>query len=271
MPTAPESYHDDRGLPLRRRIVALTIDGDRLVRTVRFRRPTYLGDPLNAVRIFSQKGADELAILRIDRPMVDRNLLHWLADIAAEAFMPIAYGGGVRSLADFESIIRLGFEKVIVNSALLENIRLASEAASRFGSQSVVASIDVRTGFLGRMQVRSHSGRQRTGVTPEEHAMACERAGCGEILLTSIDRDGSMLGYDESLISRVSRRVNVPVIALGGAGDVRHLDAAHTAGAQAAAAGSLFCFHGPRRAVLLNYPNSPDDPYSDPGPRTAIG
>lgn len=246
-------YHDASTTLSARRIVALTVDGDRLVRTRRFRDPTYIGDPLNAVRIFSAKGADELVFLRIDRPALDGDALASLRDIASEAFMPIAYGGGVRSLADVESVIRLGFEKVVINTALHENPSLAREACSRFGSQAIVASIEVKRGLFGGTWVMTRCGKQRTRLQPDDWARRCEEAGCGELLLTSIDRDGSMQGLDLALVRSIARAVSIPVVAMGGAGSESDFAQARDAGASACAAGSMFVYHGARRAVLINY------------------
>jgi len=236
-------------------IVALTMMEGRLVRTRRFGSPSYVGDPINTVRIFSEKGADELLLLDIGGEDLQPSALPFLADVAAEALMPIAYGGGIRTIDHIRSVIRSGFEKVVLNTVLHSTPSLATQAAEEFGSQAVIGSIDVRTGLLGRQSVRSRCGRQRTGADLIEHAKACEQAGCGEILLTSIDRDGSMRGYDLELVRRVASAVGVPVIALGGAGDRHDLEAALSAGASAVAAGSLFVYWGPRRAVLINYPD----------------
>ncbi len=248
------SVHGSTGT-IPRVIVALTMLDGRLVRTRGFRKPSYVGDPINAVRIFSEKGADELLLLDIGGGELDERMLPLLGDIASEALMPIAYGGGIRTIEQVRRVIRCGFEKVVLNSAMHSVPSLATQAAEEFGAQAVIASIDVRTGIFGRRTVRSQCGRQRTGTNLVSHAQACERAGCGEILVTSIDRDGSMAGYDLDLVRSIAPAVGVPVIALGGAGGRHDFEAALAAGATAVAAGSLFVHWGPRRAVLVNYPD----------------
>jgi cyclase len=236
-------------------IVSLTMLDGRLVRTRRFAGPSYVGDPINAVRIFSEKGADELMLLDIGGNEFDARTAPRLADIASEALMPIAYGGGIRTIEHVRAIIRAGFEKVVLNTALHAEPSLATRAADEFGTQAVVASIDVGRGILGGRRVRYRCGRARTAVRPVDHAIECERLGCGEILLTSIDRDGCGGGYDEQLLAEVTAAVTVPVIARGGASSREHFRAALAAGASAVAAGNLFVYWGPRRAVLVNYPD----------------
>lgn len=227
-----------------------------LVKTVRFRDPTYLGDPINIVRIFNDKGVDELILLDIGasrngtQPQFDL-----IARIAGECFMPLCYGGGVRSLEDMEKLYGLGVEKVALNSAWVERPGLLREASERFGCQSLVASIDVKRGWFGRHEVRTCGGRRRTALEPVTLARRAEDLGAGEVLLTSIDRDGTGTGYDVGLIRRVTDAVRIPVVACGGAGKLQDLAAAVRDGhAAAAAAGSLFVFQGKHRAVLISYP-----------------
>lgn len=237
-------------------IVALTMLNGGLVRTRRFRAPIYVGDPINAVKIFADKGADEIVLLEIgDRPF-DIRRESSIGDIASEASMPISYGGGIRTIEQVRAVIRRGFEKVVLNSALHEDVTIATRAASEFGSQAIVGSIEIGSGMLRGRHVRTNCGRRATRRTPTDWARCCEAAGCGELLVTSVERDGMMGGYDLETIAAMASAVSIPVIPLGGAGTLDHLRAGLAAGASAVAAGSMFVFHGPRRAVLINYPDS---------------
>src|ERR1700733_12047355 len=200
---------------LRTRVIpALLLRNESLVKTVRFRRFTYVGDPCNTVRIFNELEVDELVFLDITATLEDRGPnLALLADIANECFMPLAYGGGIRRFADAQSVLRLGFEKVIINSYADENPAFISELADHFGSQAVIVSIDVRRNFWGRSRVYSRGGRRNTHRDPLAWAQEVEALGAGEILLTSVDREGTWAGFDLALIKEVTDTVHVPVIA----------------------------------------------------------
>ena len=227
-----------------------------LVKGVRFRGHRYVGDPINAVKVFNDKGVDEIAILDIDATRERRAPdLGWIAEICGEAFMPLAYGGGVSTVEQVKEVLKRGAEKVIVNSAALRSLTFLSEAARVAGSQSVVVSIDVKRSFLSGHGVVGDAGTRATGLGPVEWARRVEAAGAGEILLTSVDREGTLSGYDLELVRRVSSAVRIPVIASGGAASVDDFIAAvRDGGASAVAAGSLFVFFGRHRAVLINYP-----------------
>jgi cyclase len=240
-----------------RAIPALLLKGDGLVKTRRFAEPQYVGDPINAVKLFNDLEADELLFLDITATADRREpAYHRIADIAAEAFMPIAYGGGVSSLHQARRLFQLGIEKVAVTTAADEDPTLISELAAEFGSQAVVGGIDVKRDWLGRLRVCTRSGTHRTRREVVSYARELQERGAGELLLNSIDRDGTYEGYDLELIHSVSAAVTVPVVACGGAGSLAHLGDAVRAGASAAAAGSLFVFTGPHRAVLINYPSA---------------
>jgi cyclase len=244
---------------LRARVMpCLLLRGRGLVKTRRFKDPVYIGDPVNAVRIFSEKEVDELVLLDIDASREQREPDYELiAEIAGECFMPVAYGGGVRSLEQVRRLIRSGVEKVVVNSAACESTAVLREAADVFGSQAVVAAVDVRKPLFGGWRVIARSGTVDTGLALETHVQSLVKAGVGELMINNIDRDGMMTGFDLELIRRVTSQVNVPVIACGGAGSVQHLrEAVQQGGASAVAAGSLFVFHGRHRAVLINYPTA---------------
>lgn len=233
----------------------LLLSGHGLVKTRKFKDPVYLGDPVNAVRIFNDKEVDELVILDIDASREGREPNYEvIAEIAGECFMPVAYGGGVKTLEQARRLIRCGVEKVVINTAAFASYDVIREIAQVFGRQAVVGAIDVKKTLLGgyRVVVKSASVEAKTPL--DEHVQALVAAGVGEIFLNSVDRDGMMEGYDLALIQRVAGQVNVPVVACGGAGHVDHLEAAVQKGASAVAAGSLFVFHGRRRAVLINYP-----------------
>lgn len=237
-------------------IPCLLLRGHGLVKTKKFKDPVYVGDPVNAVRIFSEKEVDELVILDIDASREGREPNYELiAEIAGECFMPVAYGGGVETLAQARKLIRCGIEKVVINSASIESKGFIREIADVFGSQAVVGSIDARKILLGGHRVFVKSGTVDTKLKPEEHAYSLEKAGVGEILITSIDQDGQMQGYDIELIKKVSSKVSVPVVACGGAGTLDHMrKAIRESGASAVSAGSMFVFYGKHRAVLINYP-----------------
>jgi len=236
-------------------IPCLLLRGQGLVKTKKFKSPTYIGDPVNAARIFSEKEVDELVILDIDASLDGREPNYELvAEIAGECFMPVAYGGGIRTLDQARKLIRCGIEKVVINSATFTSKTLIREIADVFGSQAVVGSIDAKRSIFGGHRVFGVSGTLDTGLRPEDHAIFLEKCGVGEIFLNSIDCDGQMEGFDLPLIKKVVKSVGIPVIACGGAGNTDHLkDAIIVGGASAVAAGSIFVFYGKHKAVLINY------------------
>jgi cyclase len=226
-----------------------------LVKSVQFKNYKYVGDPINAVRIFNDKEVDELAILDIDASRESRPPdIGRIAAIVSEAFMPIAYGGGITRVDEVERILMNGAEKVIINKSAVENPSLITETARSFGSQSVVVSIDYKKIFLGSVHVFTGNGKINTRLEPVAFAKQMEEAGAGEILLNSIDRDGTFEGYDLAMIKKVSEAVSIPVIAMGGAGSLGDFKLAVQQGASAVSAGSMFVFQRPHRAVLISYP-----------------
>jgi cyclase len=234
-------------------IPCLLIQNRGLYKTIKFKSPRYLGDPINTLRLFNEKEVDELILLNISATLENKapDIEH-LKQIVSECFMPICYGGGVTTLNQVEALYKIGIEKVSFNAALYNNPRLIEEAVKNFGSQSIVASIDVKKGLLRSKSVYVSS--KDVKWDPVEYAKRAEELGAGEILLTSIDNDGIMSGYNNELIQQVSSGVHIPVIASGGAGSISDSVKAVESGASAAAAGSLFVYYGPRRAVLINYP-----------------
>lgn len=237
-------------------IPVLLIQKGGLVKSIQFKNHKYVGDPINAVKIFNDKEVDEIAILDISASKEKRPPnIKQIAEIASEAFMPLAYGGGITKLEEIKQILFEGVEKVILNKSALKNPQLLTEAAKLFGSQSIVASIDVKKNFLGKYRVFGDNGKTNTKFNPIAFAKQMEDAGAGEIVLNSIDRDGTYKGYDTELLKKISDSVNIPVIACGGASSVDDFYLAVKEGrASAVSAGSLFVFHGPHRAVLINFP-----------------
>jgi cyclase len=244
-------------MSLHRVIPCLLLSETGLVKTVRFSSPKYLGDPINIVKIFNEKEVDEIVFLDITATPVGKPPpFSLLEKVAGEAFMPLAYGGGIRKLSDVKTILGLGFEKVVINTAAVDDPSLLSRIADFSGSQSVVVAIDAARKFFGGCRIFTHGGRRAGRMSPAEWAGKAEKAGAGEILLNSIERDGRMTGYDLDLIRPVTAAVGIPVVACGGAGTLDDLvTVIRAGGASAAAAGSMFVFQGPHRAVLISYPD----------------
>lgn len=228
-----------------------------LVKTVRFDAPSYVGDPINAVKIFNDAEADELIFLDIEATRLDRlPPFELVRQIADEAFMPFAIGGGIRTLDHVRQLLDLGAEKVAINSAA-GDASLIGDAARTFGAQAVVVSIDVKRDPDGVARAYTRGGTQATGLTAEAAARRAEASGAGELLLASIDRDGTGQGFDLEVIAAVSAAVSIPVIACGGAATYADLRRPVVeAGASAVAAGSVFVYVGRKRGVLINYPDA---------------
>ncbi|WP_312301292.1 AglZ/HisF2 family acetamidino modification protein [Stutzerimonas nitrititolerans] len=241
-------------------IPCLLVRGNGLVKTRKFKEPVYVGDPINAMRIFSDKEVDEIVVLDIDASREGREPNYALIEeMAGEAFMPMAYGGGIRNLEQVRRLIRSGIEKVVINTAATESTDVIREAADMFGSQAVVGAVDVKKTLFGGYRVVTKSATFDAKIGLDEHIQQLVSAGVGEIFLNNVDRDGMMAGYDLQLLRSITQKVNVPVVACGGAGTVEHLSqAVSEGGASAVAAGSMFVFHGKHRAVLINYPKNID-------------
>lgn len=237
-------------------IPTLLIQKKGLVKSVRFKDHTYVGDPINAVKIFNDKEVDELVVLDISATQEKRAPdMDMIRELTSEAFMPLGYGGGISRLDEIKELIGAGVEKVILNTKAFENPQLVSDAAKYVGNQSVVVSIDVKRNVWGKYKVCIRNGTENTGVDPMEYAKKMETAGAGELLLNAIDRDGTYAGFDIELIKRISTAVNIPVVAVGGASSLVDFGTAINAGASAVSAGSLFVFQRPHRAVLISYPS----------------
>jgi len=243
---------------LRPRIIpSLLIQDNGLVKTVNFKNAKYVGDPINAVRIFNEKEVDELAIFDIDATVKGNEPNYSLIErLASQSMMPLCYGGGVKTVEQAQRIFSLGIEKIALSSSVLQNPGLITEISERVGSQSVIVVLDVKKKLLGGYEVYTHNGKKATGINPIKFAEEAQRLGAGEIVINSIDKDGIMKGYDLDLIAKVREKITLPMTVLGGAGsleDIKKVIATH--GVIGVAAGSLFVFKGPYKAVLINYPN----------------
>jgi len=240
-----------------RLIPILLLKGQGLVKTVKFSKPKYVGDPINAIKIFNDKEVDELVFLDIDASSEKRGPnFDVLTDISSECFMPLAYGGGITTIDEIEKIFSIGFEKVILNSAAIKNPKLIEEAAKIWGNQSIVGSIDYKKGILGKRKVYDHVAGKNTKLEVLEHAENLVNTGVGELIINCVDRDGMMNGYDIEFISHLASKITVPLVAAGGAGSLDDIKIVlKGTGVSAASAGSMFVFHGPHKAVLINYPN----------------
>ena len=244
---------------LPRVIPVLQLMGKGLVKTVKFKTPKYIGDPINAVRIFNDLEVDELIINDISATRNKTSFsIDLVKDIGDEAFMPFAVGGGIRTVQSAVDLINSGAEKVVINSLLVENPKIFLDISNTLGSQSVVASIDINRTLFGNYRMYINSGTVKTKYDPVMAAKKAEDYGAGEIILNYIDNDGLMTGYNTELIHKVSSCVKIPVVASCGAGSLLHMQDAIAAGAHSIAASSFFIFHGPRKAVLMNYPTKND-------------
>lgn len=243
---------------IRPRIIpCLLLRGKGLVKGIQFQNHTYVGDPINAIRIFNDKEVDELIFLDItatqERRIPPLDLIQTISD---QCLMPFAVGGGITTIGEARDILNRGAEKVCLNTATIEHPELITALSETFGTQSVVVSIDVKKNGQGQYQTFTRCGSKPVSESPVELAIRMEQLGAGELLVNSIDRDGTQTGYDTELIREVADAVSVPVIACGGAGSLRHLSDGLSLGhASAVAAGSLFVFTGRRRAVLINFPS----------------
>ncbi len=227
-----------------------------LEKSIRFDNPVYIGSPINAARVFNGRNVDELILLDIIATEKRRGpIIDIVSQITEEAFMPVTVGGGIRSVEMIRELLNAGADRAVINTCAVEDPNVVTRGTDCFGSQCIVVSIDVKKHHEGMYEVYTHGGQHPTGLDPLEHALHMQKRGAGEILLNSIDQDGTMEGYDVDFIRRVSDALTIPVIACGGAGKVEHFaDAVHHGRASAVAAGALFLFFGPRRTVLITYP-----------------
>jgi imidazole glycerol-phosphate synthase subunit HisF len=243
---------------LRPRIIpSLLIHENGLVKTVNFKDPKYVGDPINAVKIFNEKQVDELVFFDIDATVLNREPDYSLIEkLANQSRMPLCYGGGVKTVEQAQKIFSLGIEKIALSSAVIQNPSLVTQIAQRVGSQSVIVVLDIKKKLFGGYEVYTHNGKKATGINPIKFAQELEALGVGELVLNSIDQDGMMKGYDLNLIEKVVENISIPVTVLGGAGSLKDIETViEKNGVIGVAAGSMFVFKGPYKAVLINYPN----------------
>nr|WP_298996106.1 AglZ/HisF2 family acetamidino modification protein [uncultured Allomuricauda sp.] len=247
-------------MALKRIIPCLLLRDDGLVKTVKFKKSTYIGDPINAVKIFNEKEVDELVFLDIDATKEKKEPPYsTIRDIATECFMPFCYGGGINSIEQIRKLLASGAEKVAINSAAYYNPDFIRKAAEIFGSSTIVVSLDYRNNLFGKQMVYVNNGRTNTKKDPVTYAKEMENLGVGELFVNSIERDGTMMGYDINTINKITEAVNIPVIVCGGAGELKDFkEAFNIGGASAAAAGSMFVFQGKKRGVLISYPDPND-------------
>lgn len=238
-------------------IPVLLLKNNGLYKTTKFKDPKYVGDPINAIKIFNEKEVDEMVFLDImaSREGKQPNF-EMLKDIASECFMPLCYGGGVKSVEMIREILNIGVEKISINSQAVKDPNLINKAANFFGSSTIVVSIDVKKNFFGKYEVFINDGQEKTSLNPVDWAKEVESRGAGELMINSIDKDGTMSGYDFNLIKSITSEVNIPVIAVGGAASTSDfVKIVKESEASAAAAGSYFVFQGKHRAVLITYPS----------------
>jgi cyclase len=242
---------------LRPRIIpSLLIHDNGLVKTVNFKNPKYVGDPINAVKIFNEKGVDELAVFDIDASVFGKEPNYSLIErLANQSMMPLCYGGGVKSIDQARKIFSFGIEKIALSSSIINNPNLITQIADRVGGQSVIVVLDIKKKLLGGYEIFTHNGNKSTGLNPLKFVEDAQKLGAGEIIINSIDRDGMMKGYDLELIAKIRERLTIPLTVLGGAGSLNDIEKVIDAhGVIGVSAGSLFVFKGPYKAVLINYP-----------------
>jgi len=243
---------------LRTRIIpCLQLIDQSLVKTVQFKKHGYIGDPINTVRIFNELEVDELCFLDIRATVQKRTPnIKILSEIANECFMPLSYGGGVKNIETAKEILSIGFEKIVINTAAIEDPKLITNLAKHSGNQSIIISIDIKKTLLGNYVIYSHDGTKKTKLDPLSWAKQAEELGAGELLITSMDRDGTWKGFDINIIKQISESVNIPVIANGGAGSIEDIEKIVNKGkASAVALGSMVVYQQKGMGVLVNFPD----------------
>ena len=239
-------------------IPVLLLRNQGLVKTIKFEKHVYVGDPINAIKIFNEKEVDELIFLDID---ASKNGLEpnfsMILQIATECFMPVCYGGGIKDIETIRKILKLGIEKIAINSSALKSFDFVRKAVDTFGSSTIVVSIDIKKSLLGKHQIFDHEKKKILNIDLLEYINKIEQCGVGELLINSVDKDGTMTGYDTSLIEKITKNVKIPVIACGGASSFSDFKTVISyAKASAVGAGSIFVFHGKHKAVLITYPST---------------
>lgn len=242
----------------KRVIPCLLLHRGGLHKTEKFKSPTYIGDPLNAIKIFNEKEVDELMFLDIDASVHGKDPAYkMIEDIASECFMPLCYGGGVKNVDQMKKIFAIGVEKISISTQAVLNPNLINEAANIFGRQSVIVTIDIKKDFWGKRKVYIYNGKKNTNLNPLEFVRHVESLGAGEIVINSVDNDGVMKGYDINFLHEIKAITKVPIIALGGAGSLNHIkEVLEKSKVDAVACGSMFVYQGPLKGVLISYPSN---------------
>lgn len=242
---------------IRERIMpCLLMEDGGLVKTIKFSNPRYIGDPINAIHIFNEKNIDEMIIVDIKATATGHIDFDLLEELASEAFMPLTYGGGIKTIEDIKRILKSGFEKVVINYSFFENSNLIKQASALFGSQSISVGLDVKKNLFGKYKVFRLNGKEKTGFDPIDAAILAEDCGAGEIFLNNIDKDGTMSGYDINLVNKITNAIEIPVVACGGAGNINDIaELFSKTKVSGAAVGSLFIYFGKHKAVLINVPS----------------
>jgi imidazole glycerol-phosphate synthase subunit HisF len=238
-------------------IPVLLLMGNGIYKTVRFESPKYIGDPINAVKIFNEKEVDELILIDIIATSDSRKINYDLINnIASEAFMPICYGGGINRIDQINKLLKIGIEKVSINTQAINDISFIKDSAENFGSSTIVVSIDIRKNIFGKFMVYTNRGTKNTGLDPIEFANDLENMGAGELLITSINQEGTLKGYEINILKKITEQVGIPVIANGGGGGLKDMNKVISeANVSAVSAGSMFVYYGKHKAVLINYPD----------------
>lgn len=242
---------------LQKRVIpCLLLHKGGLYKTEKFKKPKYIGDPINSIKIFNTKEVDELMLFDIDASVQNKVPNYKMIDhIAGECFMPLCYGGGVKTIEQMKKIYSLGVEKISLSSQAVLNPSLIQEAATIFGNQAVVVTIDIKKDFWKKKKVFINNGKRNTKMNPIDFAKQIEKMGAGEVIINSIDNDGVMKGFDNEVLKELKQVINIPVVALGGAGNLSHIkEVFEFSKVDAVACGSMFVYQGPLKGVLINYP-----------------
>jgi cyclase len=240
----------------KRVIPILLLKGEGLYKTQRFKDAKYVGDPLNAIKIFNDKEVDEICVLDIEATHRGKINFELIEKLASECFMPLSYGGGITNMSDATKLFKSGIEKLVINTFNFTSLNLISSLAANYGSQAVIASVDIKPNLFNTYYVFKNNGKDNTGLKPLEFIKSCIEAGAGEILLNNIDRDGMMNGIELKIVNEIEKATSVPLTVCGGIGNINHIkEVFEKTNVSAVAAGSMFVFHGKHRAVLISYPN----------------
>lgn len=238
-------------------IPCLLLQGQGLVKTIRFSSPTYIGDPMHAVHLFNEYKADELLLLDINASIENRCIsIDLVREIGEEANMPFSVGGGITTLDQIQQLLEAGAERVILGSVAARNPAFVSEASNRFGKSSIAVCVDIKRSWLGKNTVVFCNGKQSLKANLIEYVKMMETNGAGELIIQSVDRDGTYQGLDQHVLSEISNELSIPITGIGGLSSLNEITSVHnTLKLNGYGAGSLFVFQGKNQGVLLNYPS----------------